>query len=273
MPSTVNFYIDDSGTRHPDHKPGRKPKHGYDYFSLGGVLIKSEDEKEARHLHSEFCKNWEFTDPIHSTEIRSMSGKFHWLKKLSSKDRDRFFEELYQLMANIPAIGLACVIDRPGYNNRYLKKYGRERWALCKTSFSIVVDRAAKYALSVDRKLRVYPERCNKKEDRQLRYYYESLKQDGHPFSISESKKYNPLKEFELYSVLYEFKLKKKSSPMTQMADLYLWPMCIGGYHAGNRPYARLISDNKIIDCTISKDQISERGIKYSCFDLIKRKS
>lgn len=272
MPSTVNFYMDDSGTRHPDHDPGTKPSHGYDYFSLGGILINNENEEEARQLHSEFCKKWRIESPIHSTEIRSKSGKFHWLNKLPKNKLDQFFEELYQLMARVPAIGLACVIDRPGYNYRYISEYGRDRWLLCKTSFSIAVERAAKYALSHKRKLRVHPERCNKKEDQQLKSYYADLKANGHPFSGASSEKYHPLEGKDLNSVLYEFKLKNKSSPMAQMADLYLWPMSIGGYHASNRPYARLLEDKKIIDCVVSKDQIESQGIKYSCFDLVKRK-
>ena len=44
----MHFYMDDSGTRNPDRHPGRTPAHGYDWFALGGVLIKQEDEESAR---------------------------------------------------------------------------------------------------------------------------------------------------------------------------------------------------------------------------------
>ena len=47
MSEIINFYIDDSGTRHPDKKSGRRPAHGYDYFSLGGVLVNEKDEEQA----------------------------------------------------------------------------------------------------------------------------------------------------------------------------------------------------------------------------------
>ena len=65
-----------------------------------------------------------------------------------------FYEDLYQLLRAAPVTGLACVIDRPGYNARYREKYGRQRWSLCKSAFTISVERAAKYARSLDCRLR-----------------------------------------------------------------------------------------------------------------------
>jgi hypothetical protein len=44
MPKILNFYLDDSGTRHPDHKQGKRAAHGYEWFALGGILVKEEDE-------------------------------------------------------------------------------------------------------------------------------------------------------------------------------------------------------------------------------------
>jgi hypothetical protein len=48
MGNVVNFYMDDSGTRHPDHDPGKRAKHNFDWFALGGILVKDSDEPEAR---------------------------------------------------------------------------------------------------------------------------------------------------------------------------------------------------------------------------------
>jgi hypothetical protein len=42
---------------------------------------------------------------------------------------------------------------------------GRHRWSLCKSAFTISVERAGKYARSLNCRLRVLSERCNKKED------------------------------------------------------------------------------------------------------------
>lgn len=268
MAKVINLYMDDSGTRHPDHNPSL-PKHGYDYFALGGILIKQEDETIARQLYSNFCQQWDITYPLHSVEIRGKSENFAWLGKLNKDELNLFIEQLYQVLEKSPIIGIACVIDRPGYNHRYREKYGRQRWSLCKTAFTVLVERAAKYADSQGYKLRVLPEKCNKDEDKTLKGYYDKLKSEGMPFEQSTSSKYVPLKVDDFKRLLYEFKLKEKTSPMIQLADLYLWPMAIGGYDPNNRTYKRLIEDRKLIDCLYSQEEISYLGIKYSCFDLI----
>lgn len=264
----MHFYMDDSGTRNPDRHPGRTPAHGYDWFALGGVLIKQEDEKAGRAEHTDFCRRWKITYPLRSSDIRSKSGPFAWLGKVEKEECDKFLEELYQLMAGMPLIGHACVIDRPGYNERYIKKYGRKRWLLCKTTFSVSVERAAKFARGRGYKLRVFVERGDKKADRHVKQYYEDLGKDGMPFDPKTSGKYAPLKAAELADTLYEFRTKAKSSPLMQMADLYLWPICMGGYNPQNRPYARLKEDRKLIDCTLEPEQVPALGIKYSCWEL-----
>src|SRR3990172_3378290 len=99
MPNVLNFYIDDSGTRHPDRHPGHSDHN--DWFALGGVLIRESDEGDPRIRHERFC------------------------------------HELERVLLPIHVLGLACVIDRPGYNARYEEKYGRMRWSLCKSAFSI----------------------------------------------------------------------------------------------------------------------------------------
>src|SRR6516165_528372 len=48
--NVINFYIDDSGTRHPDHDPGKRAKHEFDWFAPGGVLVKDSDEPQALEL-------------------------------------------------------------------------------------------------------------------------------------------------------------------------------------------------------------------------------
>ena len=139
---------------------------------------------------------------------------------------------------------------------------------LCKTSFSIVVERAAKYADAQGYKLKVFPEKCSKKEDKILKSYYDSLKSDGTPFDSSSSGVYQPLQAEDLSRVLYEFKLKEKSSPLVQFADLILWPITIGGYNKNNRSYKHLYESKKLIDCLYSSDECKYLGIKYSCFDF-----
>lgn len=269
MPNTINLYLDDSGTRYPDHAPGRLPKHGYDYFALGGVLIKEEDENIARELYSNFCKKWQINYPLHSVDIRGKQKQFKWVGNLTENKQVLFYEELYQLLAQSPVIGIACIIDRPGYNHRYLERYGHQRWLLCKTAFTVLIERAAKYSDEQGYKLRVLPEKCNKKEDGMLKEYYQYLKNNGMPFDQNTSSNYTPLNADDFKRLLYEFKLKEKSSPIVQLADLYLWPMAIGGYDRNNRPYKRLLQDKKLIDCFCEQDLLPFQGIKYSCFDLV----
>lgn len=272
MTDIINFYMDDSGTRHPDRKIGREPSHGYDYFSLGGILVDEKNEERVRQLYQEFCNNWSIDYPLHSSEIRSHSKNFLWLGKLDENDKLRFYEELYQLMKSSMVIGLACVIDRPGYNTRYRELYGRDRWSLCRTAFGIVVERACKYAIQKDCKLRILPERSSKTDDDFLNSYYQDLKNDGHPFNSDNAAKYSPLSNNEFNHCLYELKFKYKSSPMVQIADLYLWPMSIGGYHKSNRPYQKLLNDRKLIDCHLQDEELKTRGIKYSCFEQVEIK-
>lgn len=273
MAKVFNYYMDDSGSRCPDRNPGRKAKHGYDWFSLGGVIVAEEDEGCVRELHSQFLAKWNIGSPLHSAEIRARSDSFHWLERLDDDTQKEFYEDLFQLMVKAPVIGIACVIDRPGYNHRYKEIYGDKRWSLCKTAFDISVERASKYAHSHDRVLRVMPERCSKKNDAILKGYYNNLKHSGMPFNKESMGGYAPFEASDFSGVLYEFRTKAKTSPLAQIADLYLWPICIGGYHESNRPYKRLLEEKKLIDCYLDSKDVLTTGIKYSCFDLVERKA
>lgn len=259
--------MDDSGPRNPDHKP-QQSNHNNDWFSLGGVLIEDKNETMARDLIAGFCEKWKIVVPLHSVDIRHKAKGFRWLAMLEKSVADKFYMELGQLMVDLPVIGLACVIDRPGYKKRYVDKFGRKRWMLCKTAFNICVERAAKYAISQGAVLRILPEKCSKKDDNKLKEYYDHLKKHGLPFDQKTSGKYAPLDAATLNNVLYDFKTKNKSSPLAQVADLYLWPMCKGGYHEENRPYQQLLSSGKLMDNLHQQEDVASRGIKYSCFEL-----
>jgi uncharacterized protein DUF3800 len=260
--------LDDSGTRHPTHKVGRKAKHGNDWFALGGVIFSENDEARIRDLHGVFCENWQIEHPLHSSEIRAKSNNFSFVGLLEAAEQHRFYEELYCLMRDLPVFGMSCVIDRPGYCDRYLAKYEEgKRWLLCQSAFSIVVERSAKWVHRKGGKMRVYVERADKKTDRRLKDYYSDMKANGMPFAKETSKGYEPASDKFLSQTLYEFRTKKKSSPLMQLADLFLWPQCIGGYDADNRPYKRLRNDHKLLDCQIKAEDVSKLGIKYYCFD------
>jgi hypothetical protein len=259
--------LDDSGTRHPDRKPGKKPDHGYDWFALGGIIFDEDDENEIRDLHSTFMDRWGITKPLHSVEIRAKTSNFAFLGVLESTEAVRFYEELYQLMRSVPVLGHACVVDRPQYNARYFEKYGSQRWLLCKSAFAIVLERSAKYARTKEAKLRVQIEQSDKFTDKTIKSYYDDIKAEGMPFAKDTSSKYKPANQSDLGSTLYEFRTKKKTSPLMQLADLFLWPLCMGGYNAECRPYARLVADKKVIDCVLEHQDLDGLGVKYYCFD------
>jgi hypothetical protein len=111
MDNVVNFYMDDSGTRHPDHDPGKRAAHTHDWFALGGILVKGFDEPLARQMHGDFCRKWGITCPVHSVEVRARNKGFLWLERRPQRNKDIFYEDLYQLLKAVPVTGLACVID------------------------------------------------------------------------------------------------------------------------------------------------------------------
>jgi hypothetical protein len=268
MPAVMNLYLDDSGTRHPDHKVGHTPQHARDWFGMGGVLLAEAHEEVIRARHKTFCDSWSITYPLHSAEIRSRSNNFTWLGERPRMEQEDFLAQLTAVLTSPELISIACVIDRPGYNQRYREKYGRKRWSLCKTAFSIVVDRAAKYARACGAKLRVLVEKSDPRTDQMVLGYYEALRADGPPFSVDTSAKYGPLTAGDFMEILYEFRAKSKTSPLMQIADLCLWPMCIGGYDPSNRPFLALKNAGVLIDTKLPPEQLESGGIKYSCWDL-----
>jgi hypothetical protein len=270
MPRVLNFYLDDSGTRAPNRKPLPFNPAVREFFALGGVLITEEDEAAARKAYADFCVRWSIHYPLHSVEIRHGSGNFRWLKRYT-EERNRFMAELSRLLTGINVTGVACVIDRPGYDARYREKYGRRQWHLCQTAFGVVVERAVKFARRESRKLRVMPERSCKTDEQRLKRYYDGLRREGLPFDRQSSSGYAPLTPGEFEETLHEIRFKSKSSPLGQIADLYLWPIALAGYDAGNRPYGMLMDAGRLIENRLSQEEVAVCGSKYSCFELVQQ--
>lgn len=268
MVRILNFYVDDSGTRRPNRKPLRFDPNLHEFFALGGVLINEEEEGGARVAYEEFCHRWRITYPLHSVEIRHSSHKFSWLER-GTDEYNRFMRDLTRFLTEVRVVGVACVVDRPGYDARYREKYGRRQWHLCQTAFSIVVERAAKYAREDGRKLRVMPERSSQGDERRIEAYFDSLKQNGAPFDRQSSSSYAPLSSEQFRDTLYELRFKRKSSPMIQVADLYLWPLAMAGYDGGGRAYDALKAAGRLVENRLPEDKWPESGTKYSCFDLV----
>jgi hypothetical protein len=160
------------------------------------------------------------------------------------------------------------VVHRPGYVARYKEKYQDKLWLMCKTTFCILVERAAKYADKQGRKLEVVFESSGKSEDRDIVSYMKELKKSGNPFNPVTSHGYQPLSAEDFTRIILGSPQRQtKSNHLLQMADLFLFPMLKGGYDSQYFPYRRLKEAGKIIDCILSDIDLPHMSVKYSCFD------
>lgn len=266
MPKTLRLYVDDSGSRNPD-TPTATHKAGGDCFALGGIIINEANADASNAAIDDFVAQWPRIGgaPLHSYEIRNRTGGFGWLKTAKPALLDKFMEDLGELIAALPIYALACVVDRPGYSARYIPEYGPRRWMLCKTAFSILLERAAKYALHEEARLRVHVERSDPKAEEHLREYYDTLRANGAPFSAATSAVYAPLTAEQFAATLYEFRIKTKESRLMQIADLVLWPLCQRGYDPAYKPYLLLQSRGRLLE-SICTPENKLLGTKYSCF-------
>jgi hypothetical protein len=264
LPPLSYLYLDDSGTRNPDWEP-KDPPEERDSFCTGGVI--DEDKQAIQAAHAKFCLSWKITYPLHSTEIRHQEKNFKWLGTISPDELNKFHTELGEMLATVPVIGHACVVHRPGYDARYRKQYGRQTWHLCKTAFTVVVERVAKLVQREGRQLIVHHELTDPDAMKRIRSYYKDLKSAGLPFDANTSAKYAPLKREEFEAILLDFSFKPNANIFTQIADLYLYPMRRSGYDLRYRPHEFLVQRKKPIDCHLTEQEVQIVGIKYSCFD------
>src|SRR3954466_6384065 len=75
----LQLYIDDSGTRCPNHQKAQIRQDKMDWFGLGGILIRHEDVPYLSKRHQIFCEAWKLIGPLHSTRIRTRQKQFAWL--------------------------------------------------------------------------------------------------------------------------------------------------------------------------------------------------
>jgi len=262
-----HFYMDDSGSRDPDRDRSTDPQ-SPDWFALGGLLVRADAAEVAKASIAAFRVRWPQmgSEPFRSYDIRNKTKRFRWLEALPREQYVAFMGELTALIAGLPIHVLACVVDRPGYNRRYMEQYGPRRWKLCRTAFNIAVERAAKVAHHHGARLRIFVERSDPKTEGQFKEYFNDMRHVGLPFDAATSQKYAPLAQATLHATLFEFRVKTKSSALMQFADLVLWPVCQGGYDATHRAYKALAQAGKLVD-TLCTEANGLQGIKYSCFD------
>jgi hypothetical protein len=262
----LQLYLDDSGTRSPDHDPVIR-NDGMDHFALGGILVTRAGLPAIYDAHAAFLARWNINCPLHSARIRGKRDKFRWLGADEIR-AGRFYKDLEDLLLSIDVLGIACVIDRPGYNARYHQRYGDRRWMMCKTAYTILVERAVKHARRQSEQLEVFFEGTGKIEDRAIVGYAKALKAEGMPFNEVTSGPYDALSATDFSQVILgEPQRLTKKSALMQLADLYLYPMAKAGYDQNYGPYVRLKASKKIIDDYLPAEERSRCGVKYSCFD------
>jgi hypothetical protein len=264
------LYIDDTGIRRPN-KLGTAPSEArMDCFGLGGILVLENDVETIVSAHRDFCAHWSVCAPLHSVKIRGYREAFAWLGGDETK-RIAFMATLERLVLALPILGLAAVIDRPGYHARYAEKYQGKPWWLCKTACAVLIERAAKYAKSQSATLSICFELTGKKEDHELLRYIQDLRTVGMPFGASANDEYAALTAAEFQAILRGTPERfSKQNPLIQIADLLLYPMARGGYEPDYRPYRTLLEAGKLIDSHLTDAQRPHLGIKYSCFELAK---
>ena len=268
MTSKYILFFDDTGNRNPDKSTSPNRMDRMDCFGLGGILVKEEHLGVLVQRHKEFCAEWRIDYPLHSTKIRGARAKFGWLEK---PENARFLHALQEFLLSLPIIGIACVVHRPGYSQRYRDRYKGDLWYMCKTTFCILVERSAKFADEEGRSLEIYFEESGRYEDSDIIQYMRNLKKHGNPFDQDNSKDYRPLAPEDYRRIILgEPQRSTKKSPFIQIADLILYPIAKAGYDPNYPPYRELKKHKKLVDCFVQKDQILHRGSKYSCFDYQK---
>jgi len=261
-----HLYIDDSGVRTPVFKPDVERRDNMDYFALGGIMVNEKDVEAVLGAHSDLFARWKLKGPLHSTKIRGRRKQFAWLA-IDAATEAEFLLDLEKTILELPIVGTACVVDRPGYVGRYKGKY-EQPWRLCKTAYAILIERAVKFVKSNGHRLKIFYEEAGENEDRDLEEYNKLLRSEGMPFDKNNAKPYDELRPEDFRSLIAgEPQRITKKVPMVQFSDLILYPIAKGGYDPTYRPYARLIETNRLIDCCVSENDKPKLGIKYSCFD------
>jgi len=261
-----NLYIDETGSRHPDKKSDAS-RAGRDWFGLGGYIIASEDESEVKGRHAAFVKSWQISSPLHITDMMAERKGFSWLGKKTEIAREQFWSDYKKFLCSLPVLGMACVIDRPGYVARgYLEKHPEPKWLLCRSAFDILIERAAKHAINNDRRLNIIFEGDVGINDT-IKEYFRRLKADGLEFDAANSAKYTPLPKEEFSKTLSTIEYKNKSSVMLQVADSYIYAISRNAYDKKFPIYRGLRDAKRIINFGVPQEHISAVGVKHYCFD------
>lgn len=266
-----HLYLDDSGSRMLNRlavDADAMPQ----WFSLGGLLVKEEDEEACKSAHEALYLRWpEMTAPLHLTDMVNPRKGFAWLGTVDDQRRAAFWADYHGVLADLPVVGHACVVHRPGYRDRgYGSRVGDAKWDLCRTAFNILIERAAKLAHDEGRRLRVKYEGSDRSADHALRSYWALLKAGrGLGFNAANAAKYDPFPPEKLAATLIDMERKTKTSKLMQFADTFVLSLSRGRYQPDFPTYSAIKTAGKTADEVLGAERAKAGGVKYSCFDGI----
>ena len=265
MTKTCTFYMDETGNRHPDKKAGAS-RINKDWFAFGGVIVRSEDAENMKQSVRDFGSRWRLRTPAHITDMLAQKKGFAWLGTRSQEDVEKFWDDWRRVLCESPAIGLGCVIDRPGYVKRgYLESYN-DKWLLCRSAFDIAVERAAKIARLEDRKLHIVFESDPAMNDK-VKSYFQNLKTKGLAFDGERSNRYAPLTKEQFTETLGRIDHKPKEHPILQIADSYIYAIARHKYEQRYWLWRHLRDRKRIADFAVPDGMSKTLGVKHYCFD------
>lgn len=256
------LYMDESGSQKPS------PHDPTPFFAMGGILVEQGTEDTIQNLLSGFKERWniDLSTPLHGTDIRSKKKNFRFLENFSAEKLSEFHTDLNTTVTSCPITIHACVVSRAGYLERFEPTYGSDTWEMMRSSFAILIERAAKHVRTQNGRMMVYFEEIGSREDKQIKSYFKEIRSNGMPFNQTTSSKYSPCVVADLSGVLAGIEGKSKKNPLIQLADLCLHPVADVKRHPSNRAYTAFKDGGIIIDCHLQAEQLPEMGIKYYCY-------
>lgn len=265
MTKTCTFYMDETGNRHHDKKADAS-RINKDWFAFGGVIVRSEDAENMKQSVRDFGSRWRLRTPAHITDMLAQKKGFAWLGTRSQEEVEKFWDDWRRVLCDSPAIGLGCVIDRPGYVKRgYLESYN-DKWLLCRSAFDIAVERAAKIARLEDRKLHIVFESDPAMNDK-VKSYFQNLKTNGLAFDGERSNRYAPLTKEQFAETLGRIDHKPKEHPILQIADSYIYAIARHKYEQRYWLWRHLRDRKRIADFAVPDGMSKTLGVKHYCFD------
>lgn len=171
--ATYRLYIDESGT----HSYSMSQKADKRYLALTGIAIRRDVIETVLHPKITKLKSIISSDPdekftLHREEIIAKSGIYSTLKDPAVEQR--WNQEIFNLIEGTDFVIFTVVIDKIAHKTKYYKPEHPYHYCL-----KVMLEKYAKFLLSVESTGDVMAEARGKKEDEALRKEYERFYNEG----------------------------------------------------------------------------------------------